>query len=136
MLTGACVVFASALATSAAQAPPTKTVSTASGVYTSAQAARGEQTYMASCVACHPPSTYAAAAFRGLWNGKPLSDLYRLIRETMPKEEPRSLEPKEYAQVVAYMLRINGAPAGKEELPSDVRTLRRIRISMPATAGK
>jgi hypothetical protein len=36
-------------------------------------------------------------------------------------------DPKEYAQVVAYLLKINEAPAGKEELPPDAEALKKIK---------
>lgn len=131
----ACLTLAGAVASGAAQAPPVKVVTTSSGVYTAAQAARGEQTYMNICVACHPPGTYTAPAFRDKWNGSPLSELFGFISNSMPKQEPASLTPDEYAEVVAYLLKINGAPPGKTELPADDKALKAIRISMPAKAG-
>jgi cytochrome c5 len=126
------VVLLGFLSIAAAQkAAPAKIATTSSGVYTSGQASRGEQTYMSICVACHPAGTYTAPVFREKWNGALLSDLVGLIRETMPKTDPGSLAPEEYVDVVAYMLKINGAPAGKRELPVDDRALKKIRISMP-----
>jgi S-disulfanyl-L-cysteine oxidoreductase SoxD len=113
------------------KAPPSKIATTSSGVYTPGQASRGEQTYMSICVACHPAGTYTAPAFREKWNGALLSDLFGLVSQTMPKMEPGSLAPEEYADVVAYMLKINGAPTGKRELPADAKALKKIRISMP-----
>jgi mono/diheme cytochrome c family protein len=132
LLTGAGVLLAATLATVAAQAPGPKAVTTSSGVYTAEQAVRGEQTYMSICVACHPAGTYSAAAFRAKWNGQPLSDLFSLVSSTMPKQEPATLEPEENAQTLAYILRENGAPAGKEPLPGSVKALKQIRIDMPA----
>ncbi len=137
VLTAASLIFAGALASGAAQAPPPgKTrpangLSTSIGVYTAAQAARGEQTYMNICVSCHPPGTYTAPVFRQKWDGAPLSQLYGLISQTMPKMEPGTLEPEEYAQVVAYILKINGAPAGTRPLPADIEPLEKIRIVLP-----
>ena len=78
-------------------------MSTAAGVYTAAQAARGEETYMNVCVACHPAGTYTTPAFREKWHSKPLSELFALVSETMPKQEPASLTPKEYVEVLAYL---------------------------------
>jgi mono/diheme cytochrome c family protein len=121
---------------STAQSPATDGVSTAAGVYSAAQAVRGEETYMNVCVACHPAGTYTTALFRANWDGRPLSDLFTQVSETMPKQEPASLTPKEYAQVVAYLLKINDAPAGKTELLPDVETLKKIRIEMPVTEKK
>ena len=53
---------------------------------------------MAICVACHPRGTYTTPAFRTAWNGRPLSELFDLVREKMPKSDPGSLTPAEYAQ--------------------------------------
>jgi mono/diheme cytochrome c family protein len=115
----------------AQKTPPPKAATTSTGVYTSGQASRGEQTYMSICVACHPAGTYTTAAFREKWHGAPLADLFGLVSHTMPKNEPGSLTPEEYADVVAYLLKINGAPTGKRELPADDKVLKKIRISMP-----
>lgn len=111
-------------------------ISTAAGVYTPAQAARGEETYMNACVGCHPAGTYATSAFREKWDGRPLSELYLLVSETMPKQEPASLSGTEYTQVVAYLLKINDAPAGQAELASDVERMKKIRIEMPTAKPK
>src|SRR5688500_2385799 len=93
---------------STAQTPADDVVTTAVGVYTAAQAARGEETYTNICVACPPAGTYTTAAFREKWHSKPLSELFALVSETMPKQEPASLTPKEYVEVLAYLLKING----------------------------
>lgn len=106
-------------------------LSTMSGVYTAAQAVRGEETYMGICVACHPPGTYTGAAFATAWGGRPLSELFLLISETMPKQDPGSLTPREIAQAIAYVLERNGIPAGKTELPEDAASLRKILIETP-----
>lgn len=50
----------------------------------------------------------------------------------MPKNEPGSLTPQEYVDVVAYLLRMNRLPEGSEELSTDVAVLRRIRIEKAA----
>ncbi|HUF25161.1 MAG TPA: cytochrome c [Vicinamibacterales bacterium] len=130
-----------ALAAGAAQsAPPRKAaapvkppavLSTASGVYTAAQAAKGEQVYMTFCVSCHPAGTYAARDFRDKWNGAPVSKLFDLVIDTMPKSEPGSLESQDYVQVISYILKINGAPPGKTPLPADSAALRKIRLYLP-----
>src|SRR5262245_32990996 len=105
--------------------------STMAGVYTASQARRGEETYMAVCVACHPAGTYKAPGFRSSWAGRPLSDLYEQVKEKMPKNDPATLTPEECAQVLAYLLKINDVPPGDSELSSDVAVLKKIRIEMP-----
>ena len=88
---------------------------------------------MAICVACHPRGTYTTAAFKTAWTGRPLSELFDLVREKMPKNDPASLTPAEYAQAIAYLLKINDVPAGEHELPPDSEALKKIRIEMPAS---
>jgi hypothetical protein len=48
----------------------------------------------------------------------------------MPKNEPGSLQPNEYADLVAYLLRMNDMPGGSEELPADSVALKKIRIEV------
>lgn len=103
-----------------------------SGVYSAAQATRGEETYMSLCVACHPSANFTTAAFKTAWNGRPLSEFFELVRDKMPKNDPGSLTPGEYAQAVAYLLKINELPAGEQELTPDGEALKKIRIEMPA----
>ena len=115
---------------------PIEATTTTAGVYTAAQAARGEETYMNMCVGCHAAGTYSTPAFREKWDRHPVSELFTLISETMPKQDPASLTPQEYAQLVAYLLKINEAPAGKTELGSDLERLKTITIVMPGVTKK
>ncbi len=111
-------------------------VSTMSGVFTAAQAGRGEETYMTICVGCHPAGTYTGQTFNSGWGNRPLSDLFSIIKNTMPKVDPGMLTPQETAQVIAYILKSNGVPAGKTELPRELETLKTIRIETPTMTGK
>jgi mono/diheme cytochrome c family protein len=111
--------------------PPIEPTTTAKGVYTAAQAVRGEETYMNMCVGCHATGTYSTPVFREKWDRHPVSELYELISDTMPKQDPASLTPQEYAQLVAYLLKINDVPAGNTELPSELEMLKKITIEMP-----
>lgn len=121
-------LFAATLLTVvSAQAPAAKT--TKGRVYSAAQAARGEQTYMSSCVSCHPPATYKGAVFLN-WQGRSLSDLLDFLSEKMPKNDPGSLSIKEYTQVMAFLLKLNGMPAGQAELPADPAALSKITINI------
>ena len=61
---------------SGAQAPAART--TKERVYSATQAARGEQTYMSTCVSCHPPATYKGAVFLN-WQGRTLGDLLEVV---------------------------------------------------------
>ena len=110
-------------------------ISTMTGVFTTAQAARGEETYMTICVGCHPAGTYTGKTFNTSWGNRPLSDLFSIIKNTMPKVDPGTLTPEETSQVIAYILKSNGVPAGKTELPPEVAPLKNIRIEMPGMAA-
>jgi hypothetical protein len=110
-------------------------ISTMTGVYTAEQAARGEETYMAICVACHPRGTYTTTAFKTGWTGRPLSELFDLVKDKMPKSDPGSLTPGEYAQAIAYLLKINDVPAGEQELSPDGETLKKIRVEWPVPSA-
>lgn len=87
------------------------------GVYTPAQAKRGNEIRTNSCAMCHGGSDWNGI-IRG-WNGRSVADLVEHLRSTMPMGAPGSLKRQEYADVVAYMLSINGIPAGKTELKDD-----------------
>ena len=84
---------------------------------------------MSACVSCHTPATHTGPLFTRDWEGRPVSDLYTYIMVSMPKSDPASLAPKEYADVVAYMLSLNGMPAGSAELPPDTLVMKSIRFT-------
>ena len=103
-----------------ADKPEEKTVW--SGVFTVEQAARGKETAEATCAACHASDmlgdtapALTGDAFIGHWYGAKLTELVDKV-ETMPADAPGSLKNEEYADVVAYMLQLNGFPAGQEAL--------------------
>lgn len=104
--------------------------STLEGVYTTAQADKGEDTYFGICITCHPRGTYAGDTFKKNWNGRPLSDLYDWVLNKMPKSAPGTLSPAESIQVIAYILRENKMPPGKVALPASAATLGTIRIQL------
>ena len=94
-------------------------------VYSEAQAVRGEVLYQQHCSQCHgarllgnPAAPLTGEAFRGRWeDGKhTLDDLYYIIRSLMPNSAPGTLSKAQYADVVAFILKINNYPAGEAEL--------------------
>lgn len=126
------IALAGAAATAHAQAGE-EVRSTRSGVYTDAQAARGKDIYVGTCRECHTPASHTGVTFRNAWEGRRLSELLAFMTEKMPKNSPGSLTSDEYAAVTAYILMLNGLPAGDEELPADTVAARRIRIE---TSGR
>jgi mono/diheme cytochrome c family protein len=120
----------------AAQTPaPAPPETTLGGVYTADQAKRGEESYMNICVGCHSAGTYVGPEFLGKWEGKPLAEIFEVMSEKMPKDDPGSLELKEYAQILAYILRQNKMPEGTAELASDVTVLKKIKFEAPKSGG-
>ena len=112
----------------ARQGVPDSTRSTRSGVYTAEQAVQGKQLYAMHCVSCHTAVSHTGPEFAAKWEGRAFQDLFSYVRESMPKSEPGSLSPREYLAVLAYVLEMNGLPAGPIELPADSSALAHIRI--------
>jgi S-disulfanyl-L-cysteine oxidoreductase SoxD len=104
---------------------------TRTGVYTAAQAERGAEVYAGMCRSCHAVASHTGAAFAKAWVGRPLAELFQYVSEQMPKNDPGGLAPEQYADVVAYLLRVNAMPAGAAELPADATPLAAIRIELP-----
>jgi mono/diheme cytochrome c family protein len=125
----ALVIWLAAVSVSAADPVQAAATSTKGRVYSAAQATRGEALYMSLCVSCHPPATYTGAVFL-TWQGRSLGELLAFLQEKMPKNDPGSMTAKEYADVIAYLLRLNKMPAGRAELPADAKILRSIAIDI------
>ena len=104
------------------------------GVYTGEQAKRGEAAYVEACSNCHGRTLEGAdmtpaltgGAFMANWDGLTVGDLFDRIRVSMPADRPGSLSRQEDADVIAYILRFNQFPSGKEELPREVQVLKQI----------
>jgi mono/diheme cytochrome c family protein len=120
-------VSAAFLVTVAVQAQaPQKT--TNSGVYTAAQAGRGEKIFEAKCTACHDTARFTGEGFIDPWAGKPLKDVWDIASGTMPEDNPGSLKPQEYGDVIAYFLSLNAFATGDAELPGEAAAMANILI--------
>ena len=111
-------------------------------VFTPDQATRGSATYLDECSRCHsetlaggdfgPP--VVGTAFWDEWKEKTAADLFDLIRTTMPQDSPGRLSASQIADVLAFLMKSNGFPAGETPLSSDAAALALIRIKLaPAT---
>jgi hypothetical protein len=105
-------------------------VTTQLGVYTYQQSQRGSDIYAGNCRSCHTPETHTGPVFTTTWQGRTLADLYTYVRDRMPKNDPGSLSPQEYIDVIAYVLRMNKLPMGELELAADSLALSRVRIQI------
>ncbi len=98
------------------------------GVYTEGQAGRGQEAFGRACSRCHNVSDFTSDTFLGSWEGSSALDLFTLVQKSMPQDNPGSLEPKEYLDVIAYVFRENKFPAGTGELDNEAEKLKLIRI--------
>jgi S-disulfanyl-L-cysteine oxidoreductase SoxD len=104
------------------------TRTTMDGVYSAAQALGGADVFAEQCRSCHTPTVHSGPAFRAKWYGRTLGELFGYLRREMPKNEPGSMSDDDYAKALAYLLRINGMPAGARPLQADSAALHRIRL--------
>lgn len=125
---GACVTFGLVLSTSFA-AQEKKSVK--AGVYTAAQAERGQSLYRSKCASCHAPNRFTDDLFYLSFAGKPLFEMFDVISDSMPEDNPGSMKKEEYADVIAYLLQLNRFPAGETELPTDKDALSKILMEKP-----
>jgi quinoprotein glucose dehydrogenase len=112
------------------------TRSTRDGVFTKAQATRGQTVYAEECGKCHGQNlaggesapALVGTEFMEKWAGKPLNALFEHTRITMPADDPGHLSRRQVADLVAVMLSANELPAGDKELESTAEALNDIRI--------
>lgn len=129
LLLAGCILSLSG--TLAAQQPALDSVrSTRTGVYTAGQATEGGNLYALNCASCHTPATHAGPTFAAKWDHRPLSELFGYMRRDMPKNDPGTLSKREYTLVLAYLLKLNGMPAGSDELPADSVAMKKIRLDL------
>lgn len=94
-----------------------ETRTTQDGVYTADQAERGKEVYMKVCSECHPLDWYQGEIMRA-WEGAPIYYFFDVVQSTMPQSNPGSLPRRDYVDMLAYILELNGMPPGEEELSS------------------
>ena len=93
--------------------------------FTTAQAAAGKTAYNAGCAVCHGSTMtngtmgtpLAGEYFRRVWSGRSLRAFYDRAHKTMPPAAPASLPRDVYANIVAYVLEMNGFKPGDSALP-------------------
>ena len=106
------------------------------GVFSSAQAVRGERLFESICASCHEMAEFTAAgAYLEDVEGRPLWETFEYISAEMPEDDPASLRPEEYAAVLAYIFSVYGLPSGPTDLPVDQSPLEAIAIARPALPG-
>ena len=98
-----------------------------SGVYTDEQASKGKAAYDTHCVDCHHATlrgTGHGLALTGLpfitrWENRGINELFDTTSVLMPAGAPGSLGRQINEALVAYILQVNGAPAGDAPLSAE-----------------
>lgn len=107
------------------------------GVYSSAQAKRGQTLYAKACASCHRDKleghgqtpSLAGPEFRDRWDGETLGDLFEKMQATMPADHPGSLSREDNGAIVAFILQANEMPAGEKDLRTEADWLAKIRFT-------
>ena len=106
---------------------------TRSGVYRTDQADEGARVYAAQCAMCHGARLEGTVETPGLtgkfvanWAGRPLGDLFDYLARAMPQSSPGKLTAEDDARLLAFILQVNGAPAGDAPLPASAAALERM----------
>jgi mono/diheme cytochrome c family protein len=121
---------------SAAQAQGSDIKAASAGVYKEEQAIRGDTVFQRTCLSCHTPTFHADEQFRMNWLGRTVYELFKLLKTTMPEDNIGGLTDDDYTRVIAYILKLNGYPAGADSLSADSLAQKRIRIGSDSSAAK
>jgi mono/diheme cytochrome c family protein len=113
------------------------TTSVWTGVYTTAQATRGSDLYQRVCSECHGDDlegrerspALAGGSFTQRWDGATLKKLFERMQEMPPGNPAAHLQPNQYVDILAFLLRANDVPAGSQALVSDKDVLAAIKYT-------
>lgn len=108
-------------------------------LYTADQAAKGELAYYQNCAMCHGPQLdgqaagYSGPALKGPDFADPsydfhVSDIFNFVAKLMPAATPGSLSHEQDVQIMAFILKRNGYPAGAQELVYEVAEKSRVPL--------
>lgn len=107
--------------------------------YTPEQAGRGAQVFQQACAHCHSvdreaqrPEGLSGQEFMKRWYS--VADLYNKSRWTMPADRVLGLPVEDYLAVTAFLLKVNGLPAGDTPLREDNPGMKEMILSMKAPA--
>src|SRR5215510_11547096 len=106
------------------------------GVFTAAQAERGKAALSQNgCNGCHGAElagdrgpSLKGERFITAWENGSVNRLFTKIRETMPPLNAEQVTPATKVDMIAYLLQVNGFPAGSTALSLDTDALESLQI--------
>ena len=101
-----------------------------SSFFTAAQASRGERRFDQLCADCHRTVEITRSWGSGSVH-QTAGDLFTVMSMTMPDSNPGGLSADQYADILAFLLRMNNYPEGENELPADPAVLANVPIPAP-----
>jgi mono/diheme cytochrome c family protein len=132
MATAAAMIVAASLAAASLGAQVAPAIAP---TYSDSQAVRGRQWFESACQSCHEIKDMTSPDFKVKWSGRTAFDLFEIISTTMPEEEPGTLSQRTYVDIVAYLMQLNGIPAGTTALSFEQSVLSSTRLSFAPHAA-
>jgi len=135
------VAIAAALVLAGAGGASVWASSSKPALYEAAQATSGAKVFGANCAACHGDRLEGGAgpALSGATLGTlakntklTIGDMFSFLSLQMPLNEPASLTHDQYVEVMAYILKFNGYPAGSKPLTYAGATSSKVLITPAA----
>lgn len=109
---------------------------TRDGIFSAAQVERGRESFLWECMDCHEMEEFTGVgAYLEEMDGEPVWEVFEFIWSEMPEDRPAWLEPEQYADILAYILSVYGAPTGDRDMPIDREPLIAIQIRRPELPG-
>jgi mono/diheme cytochrome c family protein len=106
------------------------------GVFSAAQVDRGRELFEYICMNCHEIEEFTGVgAYLEEMEGKDVWEVFEYVWAEMPEDEPASLDPEDYAAVLAYVFSVYGLPSGDADLPIERAPLEAITITRPSLPG-
>lgn len=110
------------------------------GGFTAEQAAAGETAYNSQCAQCHGrqlegPDAPGLVGQDIMQNWDTAAGLYDFIHVAMPPSAPGQLGDETYLNIVAYIMKFNGAQPGDTPLTTDEAQLASISLAAETAAG-
>ena len=127
---GSCTFAALLVGCSATTGSSAPAAAAPSGFFTAGQASRGERRFNQLCADCHRTVEITRSWFSGTVH-QTAGDLMNVMSMTMPESNPGGLSSDQYADILAFLLRMNNYPEGDDELSADPAALANVPIPAP-----